>query len=158
MKRPIWILLVLLLAVSCGTTIAPNPTAVPTSKPIPTGAGSAGPVVIEVERTGGIAGTLQWWKVYASGQVQMGPQAATYQFPPEDVSNMVDQVIAAGFFDLENAYGTSSSCRDCFSTKITVTSGGKIKTVAIVEGAAGVPPEVTAVFTQVMSWLSNIPQ
>jgi hypothetical protein len=65
------------------------------------------------------------------------------------VSQLVRTIEVLGFFKLQDAYGQSSECADCFQYELTVNAGGRSKTVTTVDAAPDNPPELMQILESV---------
>jgi hypothetical protein len=98
--------------------------------------------VIIYQRGGGLAGVNEQWYITASGHI-FDNKGALKDVDAAQVTSLLDEFKAAGFFDLQDtAVGKQSNCKDCFSYGITVTLDGQTKTITTQDGAAGIPDAV----------------
>jgi hypothetical protein len=125
------------------TTDAPNsPLSSPTggtqgapNAPLPPSA-NTGPVIL-YERSGGLRGENDMWRIYGDGRVEgtRKGQAVTHAPVTLDVVNTaVTRLANAGFFQLEDAYMPANKCCDRYTYKITLVQGGQSKTVTTMDG------------------------
>lgn len=91
---------------------------------------SSNRIVFEIG--GGIAGIRQSWTINADGSVQ-DQNGRTYAAPASEVTQLLSEVTAAGFFDLAESY-EDIACADCFAYTITVSDGRRIKRVRMLDG------------------------
>jgi hypothetical protein len=92
---------------------------------------SSDPVIV-FHRSGGFAGVDEEWKIYADGRVASSKDqkaAAEQTVKAEQVSTLLNDIDAAGFFKLEAAQNQFSQCDDCFEYEITVTYKEQTKTI-----------------------------
>jgi Fe-S cluster biogenesis protein NfuA len=137
------------LLAACATPAASNPAAPsgPINSPIaaaPAQANNAprGAPVIEIERSGGIAGKTEKTVVYANGELTLN-EATTSQLGASAVQKWVADLDAAGFFALQGSY--KSRCNDCFHVRVTVTNATQTKTVAYIEEVTRVNNVLTTI-------------
>ena len=145
MKRIV--LFVLLAVVLAGCAVEATKTPPPTSD-------ATGGVAILFQRSGGLLPSDLQWAVYPDGRVVTGKG--------EEKSTSADQVRALlvelntlGFFDLQDSYGMSSVCNDCYTYSITVNDGGRVKTVIAVQGATDTPDSVLDIIDTINSFVAG---
>ena len=140
MMRLATLALLVVLAAACGqqgakptreaepgsTDQTPRP---PTATPGDRAAGAA----IIYQRSGGIAGLVEEWRIYFDGRV-VSAQGIEHQVPAEEVSALLAEIEALGFFEMRDSGGLSSICADCFSHEITVSNGGKLNRLTVAGG------------------------
>ena len=148
MKRTgLFVLLALLLA-AC-TTGPTTPTSVP-----PT-ADPTGGVSILFQRSGGILPSDLQWAIYPDGGVVTG-KGEEKSVAADQVEALLAEIKGLGFFDLQDSYGLSAVCNDCYTYRITVNDGGQVKTVIAVEGAADTPDAVLEIIDAINGLLSGL--
>jgi hypothetical protein len=132
---------------------APNPSGALTSPlvaaPAQANAPSGAPL-IEIERSGGIAGKTVRTVVYANGALHIN-DAGTAQLGADAAQKLVADLDAAGFFTLQESY--RSRCNDCFEYRITVHSPKQTKTISYVQD--GQMPEEVAKVTTVLAMIQD---
>lgn len=101
------------------------PTATPGDK-------AAGAAII-YQRSGGIAGLVEEWRIYPDGRV-VSAEGKEHEVPPQEVSALLVEIEALGFFEMRDPGGLSATCADCFSHEITVSSGGKLNRITVAGG------------------------
>ena len=106
--------------------------------------------VIEIERSGGIAGKTEKTVVYANGELTLN-EVATSQLGAGAAQKLVADLDAAGFFALEGSY--RSRCNDCYQYRVTVTSPTQTKTVSYVED--GQLPDALTKVTAVLATINK---
>ncbi len=139
--------------VEARTPTVTTPEAASSVAPATGAAATATQPVIVLERSGGFAGRTQTWTVYADGQVVSGQ--GERQVAPELVSQFVAGLSALGFFNLQDAYGQNTQCRDCYNYRLTVNSGGQTKTVSFVDNPADMPLGLGEAMEQLNSLLAS---
>jgi hypothetical protein len=133
----------------CGAVAEPQPTE--TTEPAPTetmeptptettesGAASdaksravLGDAVIVYERSGGIAGETNTWKIYADGRVVDG-EGNEWQVAPAQVEELLADLETMGFFELDESYMPLDTCCDRFTYTLVVgTDGGAHRVTTI---------------------------
>lgn len=162
----------LLLASACGPQVAPippAPTLTPTATATPT-PGAATPTRVEEagempasfanaaivhERSGGFAGIQESWAIFLDGTV-LSRDGKKGQLPPAEVSDLLRQIEAAGFFGWQQAYLPSTLCCDRFTYRLTVRLGDRTKTVSTMDGALGEPPSLQPLLRQVYQTVTKV--
>lgn len=129
------------------TTQAPQaqrtPVATETAEPAPTETteGGAEPdaksstvlgdAVIVYERSGGVAGETNTWKIYADGRVVDG-EGNEWQVAPAQVEQLLADLETMGFFELDESYVPLDTCCDRFTYTLVVgTDGGAHRVTTI---------------------------
>ena len=110
----------------------------------------AEPVII-FERSGGIAGRHDLFRIYADGRVEStaaGKTAVTQNVPPELVAAVVTHMVDAGFFSLADEYLPKSNCCDLFTYKLSVVHDGVAKTVTTMDSVQ-LPPALALAIKEV---------
>lgn len=123
-------------------TPLPNPTQgedKPTQQ-IPDLAG----VQIIYERSGGIAGTSDRWRVYGDGRFQStdGNELTVSQY---EIVTLLTSIEQLGFFELEFQLNPFSSCADCFTYRLSITYGNKQNDIQWRDGDSTVPESLLKV-------------
>ena len=163
-RRINWILVCLGMALSTGcTSIArttPTPEAstpqvqpsAPTATPKP-GSRSSG-AVITFARSGGIAGISEQWSIYEDGRV-IGPAGEVAHVPEVDVSRLIAEIEAAGFFEWPASPRVLRSCADCFTYSIVVSFEGKSNQLTLVDGQTDAPEGASLVLERIQAVLAS---
>ncbi len=136
-----------------GITPAPLVTAA-TDQPtfVPRGTlPSTGGAAVVVQRSGGIAGTMDQWAIFPDGRVQVG-RTNEFHVLPSAVTGLMAAIEQRGFFSVEMP--PPQPCPDCYVYTIIVSSGGQVHAVSWVDGQAGVPKAVMDVFNDINVFLS----
>ena len=94
--------------------------------------------LIVLQRSGGLAGTQEEWKIYPDGHIVDNAGKET-QVSPELVAALLAQVDSLGFFDLDESYVPRNTCCDRFTYVLTVQSDGKAHTVTALEAEPSAP-------------------
>ncbi|BCX02204.1 MAG: hypothetical protein KatS3mg053_0142 [Candidatus Roseilinea sp.] len=89
-------------------------------------------VEITFQISGGIGGIEQSWVIRDDGSVS-DKTGKTYAVAPERVARLLNEVTAAGFFELDAAY-EDIACADCFAYAITINDGKQSKRVTMLDG------------------------
>jgi len=148
MRKSVLLMLLAVLLAAC--TIGPaTPTAVP-----PT-ADPTGGVAILFQRSGGILPSDLQWAIYPDGRVVTG-KGEEKSVAVDQVRALLSEIEGMGFFDLDDSYGLSAVCNDCYTYRITVNDGGQVKTVIAVEGAADTPDAVLEIIDAINGLLSGL--
>ena len=117
--------------------------------------GQAGGAVITFARTGGIAGISELWSIYPDGRV-LGVAGEEGRIPADEVSQLLAEIEAAGFFEWAPRPRSLQSCADCFTYSITVEFQGKINRVTLVDGESGAPEEAWAILERILEILEPV--
>ncbi len=128
-----------------------------TATPAASGKGQAAGPVLVVRRTGGLAGVSEEWTIYEDGRVTL-PKGSQQQAGVEQVSQLLAQITASGFFGLGDLMSGPSKCRDCFNYELTVTKDGQTKTVKVQPESADVPKELLKAIESIDAFLNALPK
>jgi hypothetical protein len=167
MKRYLLILLsiAMLLSACAPAAVESNPPAAATAEPVATEEAKAATQVsaseaeldgaaIVFHRTGGVAGVDEEWKIYPDGRV-VASEGEQRAIEAGQVATLLQAIEALGFFEMKDSYGQLSQCNDCFTYKLTVSSGGKVKSVTTIDNASDAPPELGQVLEQINTLLTG---
>jgi hypothetical protein len=110
---------------------------------------------IVFHRTGGVAGVDEEWKIYPDGRV-VASEGEQRAIEADQVATLLQAIEALGFFEMKDSYGQLSQCNDCFTYKLTVSSGGKVKSVTTIDNASDAPPELGQVLEQINTLLTGL--
>jgi hypothetical protein len=128
------------------------PTAEPPMpvEPEDTGKGRAamGDAVIIYRRSGGFAGVHEQWTVCPDGQI-VTADGREWQVTPEQVEQLLAEIEALGFFEMNNRYMPLDTCCDRFTYEITVRRGDTVKTITTIDAAPDTPPELWRVIDEI---------
>ena len=110
--------------------------------------------VIVLRRGGGLIGVSDEWLIYADGLVESkdGPPGSV---PAGDVADLLNSIVALGFFNLNDDYTANTQCNDCFLYEISVTAGGQTKTVTTIDSVPEGPRALTRVIDQINQLLDS---
>jgi len=126
---------------------APGATSTPGSR--------SGGAVITFERSGGIVGISELWSIYLDGRV-IEAEGAAGQVPADEVSQLLAEIDAAGFFEWPPPARSLESCADCFTYSITVEYQGKTNRITIVDGGSGAPEGAGIVLERILGILNSV--
>jgi hypothetical protein len=126
----------------------PAPAATPTAGRRASGA------AITFARSGGIAGISEQWTIYADGRIA-GPAGQTAQVSEAEVSQLLAEIEAAGFFDWSTPARLPSGCADCFSYSLVVTFEGRTNQIRLVDGQQDAPDGAWTVLEGVLDLLES---
>ena len=107
-----------------------------------------GDAVIIYSRSGGFAGLMEEWHIYADGRVESN-NGSIQQVAPEQVARLLATAESSNFNGLQAAYLPRDSCCDRFSYSITIHLDDVIKTVSTMDGVAKQPEALTVLLTAV---------
>jgi len=163
MKRYILIFSLLASLLSaCGQVAAQdNPSAQNPTEPVTTekveapvpateSAGKPDEAVITFHLSGGLAGVDQTWRIYPDGR-WINPKGEEQNLDAAQVATLLDDIESLGFFEMKDTYGQFTKCNDCFTYTLTVSRGGKVKTVTTTEGATDTPPGLVQILAKINS-------
>jgi hypothetical protein len=150
--------LALLLSACCQVVGQNNPTAQAPVEPLPTTTEKAATpatndmdeAAITFHLSGGLAGVDETWTIYPNGRV-VYPEGEEQNLDAAQVATLLDDIEALGFFEMKDSYGQFSQCNDCFTYTLSVSSGGKVKSVSTKEGASDTPPELLQILAKINS-------
>ena len=153
------------------TSVPPKPTS-PTQTPVPrllvtaaaatmtpvtSGTGQALQPVLVIRRTGGFAGVEEEWSIYEDGRVTL-PNGQHQQIEAEAVSRLLTEITQSGFFNMGDAVGGMSKCRDCFNYQITVSKDGQTKTIRVQPESSNIPQELLKAIESINTFLNALPK
>jgi hypothetical protein len=146
----------MLAACTSGGRITPAPLVTPAlDQPtyvargtLPTTGGAA----VVVQRSGGIAGSMEQWAIFPDGRVLVG-RTNEFRVQPAAVTGLMAAIEQRGFFTVDMP--AAQPCPDCYVYTITVQSGGRVHSVSWVDGQSGVPSVVLDVFNDINTFLST---
>jgi len=147
MRKSVLLMLLAVLLAAC--TIGP---ATPT--PVPPTADPTGGVAILFQRSGGILPSDLQWAIYPDGRVVTG-KGEEKSVAVDQVRALLSEIEGMGFFDLDDSYGLSAVCNDCYTYRITVNDAGRVKTVTAVEGAADTPDTVLEIIDTINGFVAG---
>jgi hypothetical protein len=113
-------------------------------------------VAILFQRSGGILPSDLQWAVYPDGRVVTG-KGEEKSVSAGQVQALLAEIKGLGFFELQDSYGLSAVCNDCYTYGITANDGGRVKTVIAVEGAGDTPDKVLEIIDAINSLLTGVP-
>jgi hypothetical protein len=134
----LFLLFVILLAgCSIETAYAPENESVKTPTSAPTATYASNTAVI-FKRSGGFAGLNEEWIIFVDGRIQAS-NGDTSQISPETVSQLLNSLETAGFFNLNDSYLPEDSCCDRFFYEITAVNNTTFHTVITIEDTPDMP-------------------
>ncbi len=132
---------------TAGDAAAPKPAAnqEAAAEPVETGkllsqpqaAGLPAGAVVVFERSGGLKGigpATTKWRFYADGRIQAS-DGRVWQKSPAEIQQLLSDLKANGFFDLEPKYLPADSCCDRYTYVITASDGSQTQRVTTMDGA-----------------------
>lgn len=135
-----------------------SPLASPLSVDKGTPAGSDGAMIV-FERSGGLAGIHEVWRLYEDGRVVKIERRTNVkeeaQLPRDAVRDAVERMVEAGFLDLADEYMPTNRCCDRFTYRLTIVYEGSVKTVTTMDGAEQ-PPALAEALSIVHDLLTPI--
>ncbi len=110
---------------------------------------------IVFHRSGGIAGVDEQWTVYRDGRV-VANDGRAWQITAEQVEQLLADIEALGFFQLDNDFTPFDTCCDRFTYSLTVHNDDMVKTVTTIDDAANTPDALWNVLERVNSLLVSL--
>ncbi|MCI0398801.1 MAG: hypothetical protein L0332_06320 [Chloroflexi bacterium] len=110
--------------------------------------------VILFQKSGGFAGVMDTWTIYADGQITKDT-GESWQVAPELVNGTVAAAAAASFFDLERRYVPENTCCDLFIYTVTVRDCEQVHTVTAIENAPEAPEALWQVIRLIEQFVST---
>lgn len=114
-----------------------------------------GDAVIIYQRSGGFAGVHEQWTVYPDGRI-VATDGREWQVTPEQVEQLLAEIEALGFFEMNSRYMPLNTCCDRFTYEITVHHGDRVNTVTTIDAAPDAPPELWHVIDEISHWVSAL--
>ena len=136
-----WFVLVLLLPFLVGCSVetahAPEDEIVETTTPVPTATFASNTAVI-FKRSGGIAGANEEWVIFTDGRIQTNTSIQP-ELSAEAVSQLLNSLDSAGFFELNTTYLPEDTGCDRFLYEITAVQNSTFHTVTTLENTPDMP-------------------
>ncbi len=107
--------------------------------------------IIVLNQSGGIAGQVIEWRIYADGRVEKVEDAQkpgaegnvqTAEAEPEQIESLITDLEALGYFELNENYIPKDTCCDRFMYNLTVQTDERMHAIAALDGTDDVPAEV----------------
>lgn len=105
-------------------------------------------IAIVYMRSGGIANLMDEWTVYTDGRVASSDGTAR-QATPGEVAQLLGEIEALGFFEMNPRYLPRDACCDRFTYSITVRSNGREHTVTTLDAVPDAPPALWQIIEQI---------
>ncbi|PJF47590.1 MAG: hypothetical protein D6709_01425 [Chloroflexi bacterium] len=132
-RRGLAVLCLIAWLAGCAVAPPPRPARTPAAPPpAATRASAESEIEIAFQISGGIGGIERSWVIRGDGSV-MDHNGKTYALPPAQVAQLLAELTAAGFFELDETY-EDIACADCFAYSITVNDGQRAKRVRMLNG------------------------
>jgi hypothetical protein len=128
----LWIAVTVLL-VSCSAAPQVSPVTPSEDKNLPTAASADEGLILTYQRSGGIMGISDSWKIYADGRVEAEKKGTKMQVSAESVRALKDLLLRADIAALSKATKTPSACADCFNISITLNDEGEVYTLGFIQ-------------------------
>jgi hypothetical protein len=113
-----------------------------------------GEAMIIYRRSGGFAGVDEQWTIYPDGRITAN-DGGEWQVTVAQVEQLLRDIEALGFFDLDSRYMPFDTCCDRFTYEITVRSGDRVHTVTTIDAAPNTPPELQQVIAEISRLLAE---
>ncbi len=104
-------------------------------------------LVIILGRSGGFAGVNESWLIYSNGRIEL-PDGRELEVEVDQIYELLEEVEALGFFDINTPKPGISACRDCFQYQLTVNHDNQKKTISW-EDDQLVPQELWTIFDEI---------
>jgi|GEM_PF-2203968 len=152
MLRKILLLLpVFCLLVACAAAPQPAGNATPVASPTP---GSKAPLplddlLIEFQRSGGIMGRQDIWRIYADGRVETGNPDESLRGPAQDAAVLRELLLRLDIAALSKVTPKPPTCADCFNFTVTLYEPGSTYTYSFTHTPGSSSPaeeEIAAAF------------
>jgi len=120
--------------------------------------------VLEFRRSGGFAGLNEVWTLYADGRLtkaesdQPGASIQEWQTDPEQVTALLEKIVALGFFELPAGGEPVAVGVDRFAYSLTLGYNDMRHTVSAAEGAGDVPEPLWQAIAEVQAFLEATAQ
>lgn len=121
---------------AAGQEAVPDPAEAERLLSQPQAAGLSDGAVIVYGRSGGLKGIDAneiEWRFYADGRIQAS-DGRSWQKSPEEIQQMLADLEANGFFELEQKYLPADTCCDRFTYVITADNGSQAQRVITMDG------------------------
>jgi hypothetical protein len=112
-------------------------------------------IVIKFTRSGGFAGLDETFLIYEDGRI-VGANGEERHVTSEQIASVLQQIEAAGFFNLAESYLPRDSCCDRFIYQITVQKDSQTSTVITIDGAEDQPEGLTMTLAVITMLLSSV--
>lgn len=112
-----------------------TPTDTPEKRVSPTADIPFDGAVVVLRQTGGFAGRVQEWQIFADGRLLVNGKESI-RLEPVQVENLLKEIQASGFYDLDKDSYISGACNDCYLFTLTVQDGRIVRQVAVEETSA----------------------
>ena len=156
-------------ALSSQTSPLPSPTAdvitpnSPISPPGEAGNNASGDLlasVITFERNGGIAGIAEEWTLQPDGQITLKDgqtdDTQTWQIPAEQMTQLLTDIEALGFFALDGNYLPLDTCCDRITYQLTIQNEAGQHTISTLDAAPDVPETVWTILDKIGAVVDNL--
>lgn len=117
-----------------------------------------GEAVFIYERAGGLKGigpSIITWTMYSDGRV-ISSDGRSWQLPPNNITALVDSIMALGFADFEASYIPEDTCCDRATHTITIRQGDAVYKVSILDDADA-PDELYQMLDLIGEFLITLP-
>ena len=132
-----WLIFLTLLSGCAETAHAPEEAVEETVLPPPTTTFAPNTAVI-FKRTGGIGGLNEEWIIFTDGRIQT-TSTTIPELSAERVSQLLNSLETAGFFELDDTYLPEDTCCDRFFYEITAVNNSTFHTVTTLEDTPDMP-------------------
>jgi len=131
------VILLLLAGCSIETAYAPKNESAKTPTPAPTPTFASNTAVI-FKRSDSLTNLNEEWIIFTDGRINAN-SGDTSQISAEKVSQLLNSLETAGFFDLDDSYLPEDSCCDRFLYEITAVNNTAFHTVTTLEDTPDMP-------------------
>jgi hypothetical protein len=113
-----------------------------------------GEAIVIYRRSGGFAGVSEQWTIYPDGRITAS-DGRTGQVTVQQVEQLLSDIEALGFFELDSRYMPANTCCDRFTYEITARRGDRMHTVTTMDGTPNTPAELQQVITEISRLLAE---
>lgn len=135
----LWGILIVLALTSCSveTAHAPETQLEPTSTAVPTPTNAPNTAVV-FKRSGGIGGANEQWTIFTNGRIETNT-TTNPQLSVEQVSQLLNSLESAGFFELDPTYLPEDTCCDRYLYELTAVQDTTFHSVTTLENTPDMP-------------------
>jgi hypothetical protein len=111
-------------------------------------------VVIQFQRSGGLAGVMESWLIYSDGRV-VSNQGKTVSVTSQQVSELLQKIEQLGFFALPARYMPLNKCCDLFEYTLSVQMAEKTHQVVFYDFDPEVPQALWEIMAAVQALIDE---
>ena len=103
----------------------------------------------------GIGPSIITWTMFADGRVGSS-DGRSWHVPPEEITTLVDSIMALGFADFEDSYIPKDTCCDRATHTITIYQNGEVYQASVLD-SADAPAELYQTLDLIGEFLIALP-